>query len=135
MHFHGVNGHVHDTKICNWFHSVAYQHKVFKTKDGNLFKISVDSFGRVERIPYSINGAMETSGKAYDTSEHKYSQIVQLVGTPYDNFLIGNDLNQRFNGGKVMTGSKMEMAETLILLNHLKALIQSITMQMRYSHS
>ena len=32
---------------------------------------------------------MATSKKVYDTTEEKYSEVVQIVGTPYDDYIHG----------------------------------------------
>ncbi|XP_065916665.1 uncharacterized protein [Dysidea avara] len=90
----------HDIKICNWFLSVSYQHLVFKTKDGVLFKISATNMGEVELIPYGLSGVMAINATVYDTREHEYSQVVSVVGSRFDDIIYGNDMSQNFDGGE-----------------------------------
>ena len=83
--------YTHDIKICNWFHSEAYRHMVFKTKDGVLFTISATTMGGVERVPQAISGAMATSTVRYDTRESEYSQVTSIVGSPFNDIIFGNN--------------------------------------------
>ena len=90
----------HDIKICSWFHSEVYQHLVFKTKDGVLFKISATMMGEVELIAYGLSGVMTSSGVVHDTREHQYSHVVTVVGSQYDDIIYDNDMSQSLDGGK-----------------------------------
>ena len=42
----------HTILIDNWFHDDTYQHIIFKTEDGVLFKVSATGTGGVGLIPY-----------------------------------------------------------------------------------
>ena len=92
--------YTHDIKICNWFHSEAYRHMVFKTKDSVLFAISATTMGGVECVPQEISGAMATSTVRYDTRESEYSQVTSIVGSPFNDIIFGNNMGQSINGGK-----------------------------------
>ena len=100
LYFFSMNGGTHNIKVCNWFHSEAYQHIVFKTKDGVLFKISATNMGGVKRVPHGLSGDMATSRVVYDTREDKYSQVVSIAGSPFNDIIFGNNMGQNIDGGK-----------------------------------
>ena len=90
----------HTILIDNWFHDDTYQHIIFKTEDGVLFKVSATGTGGVGLIPYAFSGAMSTSSAVFDARAHDFSQVMTLSGSPHDDMLYGNDMDNQLNGGK-----------------------------------
>ena len=85
--------------LRNWFVSETYQHIIFQTSDGVLFKVSATSIGGVEFIPFAINGAQAKTGQTIDARILDFSQVTALVGSDHDDVIHGNDIANRISGG------------------------------------
>lgn len=99
----------HTIVIDNWFHDDAYQHMVFKTEDGVLFKVSATGTGMVEFIPYALSGSMAKRSQVFDAREHGLSQVMTIIGSKYDDIIYGNNMDNQLNGGKgndMLTGGE-----------------------------
>jgi Ca2+-binding RTX toxin-like protein len=100
---------LHEIVITNWFHDLSYQHLVFKTGDGVLFKVSATGSSQVDFIPYALSSAMAKQSHILDAREHEWSHVVALVGSKFNDIITGNDLDNQLNGGKgddMLTGGE-----------------------------
>ena len=113
-----TSGNTHTILIDNWFHDDTYQHMVFKTRDGVLFKVSATGTGQVDFIPYALSGAMATEPQVLDAREHGMSQVMTLIGSSYDDVIYGNNMDNHINGGKgsdTLTGGEGKDTYTIDL--------------------
>ena len=113
-----TSDNTHTILIDNWFHDDTYQHMVFKTRDGILFKVSATGTGQVDFIVYALSGAMATGPEVFDAREHGMSHVMTLIGSLYDDVIYGNDLDNQINGGKgddTLTGGEGKDTYTIDL--------------------
>ena len=96
----GIDTHL--VKIKNWFQDEAFQHLIFWTHDGIMFSLSVTGMSsHLELIPYAFDGRNYGTNVIFNAEEKNMSQVKIIVGSPHDDKLHGNDLNNRIygNGG------------------------------------
>lgn len=104
-----TSSNTHKIVLHNWFHDVTHQRAVFKTGDGILFKVSATITEAVELIPYALSGSSANHSVFFNASLPLYSQVFGIVGSKFDDILIGNDLDNQLNGAggdDILTGGE-----------------------------
>lgn len=88
----------HIVILHNWFHDVTHQRVVFKSGDGVIFKVSATITEAVELIPYGLTGSSLNHSVLYNASLPLYSEVIAIIGSKFNDVLVGNDLDNQLNG-------------------------------------
>ncbi|KAG1941511.1 hypothetical protein F2P79_015943 [Pimephales promelas] len=89
----------HTVTITNWFLGEPYRHMTMMSGDGVLFEISSIVYSSVHLAARGINKMFKTQGETVDASLPLLSTVTNIVGSPYDDVLIGNGENNLMDGG------------------------------------
>ncbi|XP_071340168.1 uncharacterized protein [Trachinotus anak] len=89
----------HSVTIQNWFLSELYRHMNMMSKDGVLFEISSTVVSSVQLVARGINKMFQTHGETVDASKPLLSTVTNILGTRYDDMLIGNREKNVIDGG------------------------------------
>ena len=98
LHLNITSSNTHRIVILNWFLDVTHQRMIFKTGDGVLFRVSATITETVDMIAYALSGSSSSHSLVYDARLPKFSEVVTIAGSEYDDTLYGNDLNNQLNG-------------------------------------
>ncbi|KAG1941542.1 calcium-binding protein [Pimephales promelas] len=89
----------HTVTITNWFLGEPYRHMTMMSGDGVLFEISSIVYSSVHLVARGINKMFKKQGETVDASLPLLSTVTNIVGSPYDDVLIGNGENNLMDGG------------------------------------
>ncbi|XP_038559130.1 uncharacterized protein LOC119891503 isoform X2 [Micropterus salmoides] len=89
----------HTVTITKWFLGEPYRHMTMMSGDGVLFEISSIVVSSVHLAARGINKMFKTRGETVDASLPLLSTVTNIVGSPYDDVLIGNGENNLMDGG------------------------------------
>lgn len=89
----------HKVQILNWFVGEQYQHINLMSADGVLFEISPIVMSSVELIALGVNKMSKKQGQKVNASEPLLLSVTNIMGSPHDDFLIGNNQKNVIDGG------------------------------------
>ncbi|KAL7392684.1 hypothetical protein ABVT39_028383 [Epinephelus coioides] len=89
----------HSVTIQGWFLGELFRHMTMMSGDGVLFEISSTVISSVQLVARGINKMFKTRGEIVHTSEPLLSTVTNILGTPYNDELIGNRENNLIDGG------------------------------------
>ncbi len=104
-------GTAHSVTVISWFEGALYQHMNFRTGDGFVFRIVMDSTGSPQKYAFVWSKSGNTKGQIMNASrtEEPWSTVVSLVGTNASDTIIGNaQSNQMFGdlGDDILQGGE-----------------------------
>ena len=85
--------------VKSWFSGSTYQHLIFKTSDHVVFRIEKQSNSPVA-VPYALSGAGSKSYVWFNPAWRGFTQVTQLIGSDFHDFLYGNDKDNVIVPGK-----------------------------------
>ncbi|XP_055744646.1 uncharacterized protein LOC129827645 isoform X1 [Salvelinus fontinalis] len=89
----------HNIRIMNWFLGDEYRHMNMMSEDGVLFDISTTVISSVQLIARGINRMSKTHGQTANASEPLLLSVTNIMGSPYNDILIGNRQKNLIDGG------------------------------------
>ncbi|KAJ3603663.1 hypothetical protein NHX12_028407, partial [Muraenolepis orangiensis] len=89
----------HTVTIQQWFSGEAYRHMTMMSRDGVLFIISSTVIASVKLVPRGINKMSQNHSVTVDTTTQHLSAVINILGSPYDDRLIGNREKNVMDGG------------------------------------
>ncbi|XP_029961170.1 uncharacterized protein LOC115398506 [Salarias fasciatus] len=89
----------HTVMIQNWFSGELYRHMTMLSGDGVLFEVSSAIVSRVRLVARGINKMFSKSGQTVKASQPLLQTVTNILGSPFDDVLIGNKENNLIDGG------------------------------------
>ncbi|KAF3695307.1 hypothetical protein EXN66_Car010983 [Channa argus] len=89
----------HTVIMQNWFLGESYRHMRMMSGDGVLFEISSTVVSSVQLVTRGINKMFMTQGQTVNTSQPLLRTVTNILGSPYDDVLIGNTEKNLIDGG------------------------------------
>ncbi|KAJ3603599.1 hypothetical protein NHX12_028344 [Muraenolepis orangiensis] len=89
----------HTVTIQQWFSGEAYRHMTMMSRDGVLFIISSTVIASVKLVARGINKMSQNHSVTVDTTTQHLSAVITILGSPYDDRLIGNGEKNVMDGG------------------------------------
>ncbi|XP_047670481.1 uncharacterized protein LOC125141367 isoform X1 [Tachysurus fulvidraco] len=89
----------HCVRIKEWFTSETYRHINMMSADGILFDISTAVISSVKLVARGVNMMSKPAGQKVDTTEPLLLSVINIIGSPYNDRLIGNAQKNMINGG------------------------------------
>ncbi|KAJ3603664.1 hypothetical protein NHX12_028408, partial [Muraenolepis orangiensis] len=89
----------HTVTIQQWFSGEAYRHMTMMSRDGVLFIISSTVIASVKLVARGINKMSQNHSVTVDTTTQHLSAVINILGSPYDDRLIGNGEKNVMDGG------------------------------------
>lgn len=89
----------HTVTLKNWFLGECYRHMNMMSADGVLFEISSTVVTSVQLVAKGINKMFKKRGQTVDASQPLLRTVRNILGTPYNDVLIGNEQNNLLEGG------------------------------------
>ncbi|KAF3695301.1 hypothetical protein EXN66_Car010977 [Channa argus] len=89
----------HTVIMQNWFLGESYRHMSMMSGDGVLFEISSTVVSSVQLVTRGINKMFMTQGQTVNTSQPLLRTVTNILGSPYDDVLIGNTEKNLIDGG------------------------------------
>ncbi|KAK5600853.1 hypothetical protein CRENBAI_008567 [Crenichthys baileyi] len=89
----------HSVMIENWFLGELYRHMIMMSGDGVLFEISSTVVTSVQLVATGINKMFEKQGESIDASDPLLYTVTNIIGTQFDDVILGNDQNNLIDGG------------------------------------
>ncbi|KAM4576342.1 uncharacterized protein PAE49_006497 [Odontesthes bonariensis] len=89
----------HTVTIQSWFSGELYRHMSMVSGDGVLFEISSTVVSSVQLVARGINKMFKTRGETVDASQPLLQAVTNILGTPYDDVIVGNGGNNLMDGG------------------------------------
>ena len=98
--------------IKNWFKSEAYQHLHFRSSDGIFFSVSPQKNGTILTVPYALGPPSSNHYAIWDASTPNFSKVEYLYGSPHNDHLVRNDIdNTIIGGGNEYSGTEILSGE------------------------
>ncbi|XP_067429689.1 uncharacterized protein [Thunnus thynnus] len=89
----------HTVTIKEWFLGETYRHMNMMSGDGVLFEISPTVISSVQLVARGINKMFKTHGETVNTSQPLLRTVTNILGSRYDDVLIGNGEKNLIDGG------------------------------------
>ncbi|KAK2838176.1 hypothetical protein Q5P01_015388 [Channa striata] len=89
----------HTVIIKNWFLGESYRHMSMMSGDGVLFEISSTVVSSVQLVARGINKMFQTQGQTVNAAQPLLRTVTNILGSPYDDVLIGNMEKNLIDGG------------------------------------
>ncbi|CAK6984344.1 uncharacterized protein LOC122876757 [Scomber scombrus] len=89
----------HTVIIQNWFLGETYRHMNMMSGDGVVFEISSTVVSSVQLVARGINKMFKTQGETVNASQPLLQTVTNILGSRYDDVLIGNRENNLIDGG------------------------------------
>ncbi|CAK6979910.1 uncharacterized protein LOC108874983 isoform X1, partial [Scomber scombrus] len=89
----------HTVTIQNWFSGETYRHMNMMSGDGVMFEISSTVVSSVQLVARGINKMFKTHGETVNASQPLLQTVTNILGSRYDDVLIGNRENNLIDGG------------------------------------
>ncbi|CAJ1069570.1 uncharacterized protein LOC122876757 [Xyrichtys novacula] len=89
----------HTVMIEGWFLGDTYQHMNMMSEDGVLFEISPTVISSVQLVAKGINCMFEKQGRTVNTLVPLLQTVINILGSKYDDVLIGNEQRNLLDGG------------------------------------
>ncbi|XP_046730181.1 uncharacterized protein LOC124401775 isoform X3 [Silurus meridionalis] len=89
----------HYVQILEWFTGEEYRHMNLMSAEGVMFDISKVVFSSVKLVAKGVNMMSKPEGQTVDTNEYLLLTVTNIVGSPYDDRLIGNSQKNLIDGG------------------------------------
>lgn len=89
----------HTVTIQNWFLGETYRHMNMMSGDGVLFEISSTVVSSVQLVARGINKMFKTHGETVNTSQPLLRTVTNILGSRYEDVLIGNGEKNLIDGG------------------------------------
>lgn len=110
----------HTVIIQNWFLGETYRHMNLLSGDGVLFEISSTVVSSVQLVAKGINKMFMTHGETVDTSQPLLCTVTNILGSQYDDMLIGNGEKNLIDGGGGRDRLIGGEGEDIYIVKHLK---------------
>ena len=91
--------HCHTVTIQQWFSGEAYRHMNMMSRDGVLFEISSTVIASVKLVARGINKMSQNHSVTVNTTEQHLRTVTNILGSSYDDQLIGNGEKNIIDGG------------------------------------
>ncbi|XP_008417646.1 uncharacterized protein LOC103470766 isoform X1 [Poecilia reticulata] len=89
----------HSVTIMNWFLGELYRHMIMMSGDGVLFEISSTVVTSVQLMATGINKMFQKLGETINAADPLLRAVIDIVGTQFDDIILGNDQNNLIDGG------------------------------------
>ncbi|KAL2090274.1 hypothetical protein ACEWY4_014962 [Coilia grayii] len=86
-------------RLLNWFVGEQFRHINLLSADGVLFEIAPIVVSSVELIARGVNKMSEKTGQKVNASEPLLDSVNNIMGSPYNDHLIGNKEKNVIDGG------------------------------------
>nr|XP_023667361.1 uncharacterized protein LOC111843763 [Paramormyrops kingsleyae] len=107
----------HNVRILNWFLGEEYRHLNMMSADGVLFDINPTVISSVKLIALGVNKMSKTQDQRVNASEPLLLSVTNIVGSPHDDWLIGNSQKNVIEGGGGTDHMKGGEGEDIYVVN------------------
>ncbi|XP_048877222.1 uncharacterized protein LOC125746798 isoform X2 [Brienomyrus brachyistius] len=107
----------HNVRILNWFLGEEYRHLNMMSADGVLFDIHPTVISSVKLIALGVNKMSKTQGQRVNALEPLLLSVTNIVGSPQNDWLIGNLQKNVIEGGGGTDHMKGGEGEDIYVVN------------------